>query len=160
MLQVLALCIATILLVTGVTNVAIPQHCTAHNNMPDRTCTPGTINPNVTQQNLKDTVCKPGYSSEIRPPVSYTNKLKTQLIKSYGLTGKSSDYELDHLIPLSIGGAPKDPKNLWPEKWTGKNSAKAKDAIEDKTHRELCKGNLTLVQAQAVFLGNWTKIAN
>jgi hypothetical protein len=33
----------------------------------------------------------------------------------YGLTGTPSAYEEDHLIPLELGGALRNPKNLRPE---------------------------------------------
>jgi hypothetical protein len=32
-----------------------------------------------------------------------------------GLVGNPKDYEEDHLISLELGGAPRDPKNLWPQ---------------------------------------------
>ncbi len=34
-------------------------------------------------------------------------------------------------MPLSIGGAPRDPHNLWPEPRTGPNNAEQKDQLED-----------------------------
>lgn len=79
----------------------------------------GATNPNVTQDNLKTTVCVAGYTDTIRPPVSYTNKLKLQQMVKWGLKGKPSSYEEDHLISLVLGGSPTDPNNLWPERWTG-----------------------------------------
>ena len=133
----------------------IPKQCKIINNMPDNSCTPGAINPEVIQENLKSTVCMSGYSKQIRPSTSYTNPLKIKLMRSYGINGNPSDYELDHLIPLSIGGAPKDPKNLWPQKWNGEKGAKAKDVIERQAHRDLCKGKLTLQQAQSIFISGW-----
>jgi hypothetical protein len=43
---------------------------------------------------------------------------------AYGLTGQRlSDYELDHLIPLELGGAPAEAANLWPEPWNGEPNA-------------------------------------
>ena len=56
----------------------------------DKKVTPGALNKTVTQDNIKTTVCKSGWTATIRPTVSYTNKLKdTQLkttYKSYTLT--------------------------------------------------------------------------
>jgi hypothetical protein len=42
----------------------------------------------------------------------YTNALKLKQMKQYGETGSPSEYKEDHFIPLELGGAPKDPKNL------------------------------------------------
>lgn len=37
--------------------------------LPDSHCTPGALNPKVTTQTLKATICDPhGYTSKIRPP--------------------------------------------------------------------------------------------
>jgi hypothetical protein len=49
------------------------------------------------------------------PRVSYTNALKIEQMPIYELGGSPSLYEEDHLIPLELGGAPRNPKNLWPE---------------------------------------------
>ncbi|MER5175479.1 MAG: hypothetical protein ABJB76_09115 [Candidatus Nitrosocosmicus sp.] len=40
--------------------------------LPDPNCTPGATNPNVTQKNIHQTICVPGYSASIRPDPSYT----------------------------------------------------------------------------------------
>lgn len=88
--------------------------------LPDPVCTPGVTNPDVTQGSIGSTICKSGWTKTIRPPVSYTNKLKAQGIKDYGYTDTNmSDYEEDHFLPLELGGAPRDPKNLWPEPHDG-----------------------------------------
>ena len=111
---------------------------------PDSKLTPGAINPAVTQANIKDNVCKSGWTDTIRPTVTYTNKLKTtqlattykSLVATYG--AEMSGYEEDHLISLQLGGDPKDPKNLWPEPYAGINARK-KDVIETKLKRNDCK---------------------
>jgi hypothetical protein len=36
-------------------------------------------------------------------------------MKQYNETGSIKNYEEDHLIPLELGAAPRNPKNLWPE---------------------------------------------
>jgi hypothetical protein len=67
--------------------------------LPDPSCTPGAINPNATQTTLATTVCKSGWTKTIRPPASYTDKLKREQIAAYGDTDTSSrDYEEDHLL--------------------------------------------------------------
>lgn len=73
----------------------------------------GFRNPEVRQGNLATTVCKAGYSGTIRPPVFYTNVVKREEPRYYKLPGKVSDYQLDHLLSLSLGGSPYDTRNLW-----------------------------------------------
>ncbi|MFI6474846.1 hypothetical protein ACIBL5_31820 [Streptomyces sp. NPDC050516] len=66
--------------------------------LPDPKCTPGALNPKVTQQNLASTVCKSGYTGTIRPPVSITGPEKTANAKSYEYNGPMGDGEYDHLL--------------------------------------------------------------
>jgi hypothetical protein len=107
--------------------------------------TPGVVNPNVTQANIRSTICKTGWTSTIRPPVSYTDALKIKQMKQYGETGSPSDYQEDHLISLEMGGSPTDPRNLWPEPYP---RASQMDQIENQLNSEICDGQLTLAQAQ------------
>src|SRR5258708_1132677 len=81
--------------------------------LPDHNCTPGAINSDVTQDNIDQTICHSGFTKTIRPPVSYTNRLKREQIQEYGFVDTSTkDYEEDHMISLELGGSPSDPKNL------------------------------------------------
>lgn len=95
--------------------VFIPTGCKSIDGLPDSKCTPGVLNDNVTQDNIKDTICQPGFTKTIRPPTKYTTPLEIELMKSYGFDGNCKDFELDHLISLQLGGHPKAVKNLWPE---------------------------------------------
>jgi hypothetical protein len=54
----------------------------------------------------------------------------------YAETGSPSDYEEDHFIPLELGGAPKNPKNLWPEPHS---QSKLSDPLETQLKRKVCK---------------------
>jgi hypothetical protein len=107
--------------------------------------TPGALNPDVTQTTLATTVCVPGYSKRIRPPASYTGELKRRQIREWGLPGGPGDYQEDHLISLSLGGHPTDPRNLWPEP---RPRADEVDRIEIALHDDLCAGRITLLEAQ------------
>src|SRR5476649_2698338 len=69
--------------------------------LPDPNCTTGVINPDVTQDNIDQTICHAGFTKTIRPPVSYTNRLKKKQILEYGFQDTNMrDYEEDHLISL------------------------------------------------------------
>ncbi|MGH3004229.1 MAG: hypothetical protein ACRDM1_16450 [Gaiellaceae bacterium] len=109
------------------------------------TLTPGVLNPAVTQATIGSTVCRRGWTSEIRPPVSYTNALKLRGLRSYRLRGSPSAYQEDHLISLELGGNPTDPRNLWPEPYP---RASEVDRIENELNDGVCSGRLTLAEAQ------------
>lgn len=127
--------------------------------MPDARCTPGATNPTVTQATIHSTICVRGWTATVRPPQSYTRPLKIKQMQAYGYGGQStSRYELDHLIPLEVGGAPRDVRNLWPEPWTGVAGAHAKDLIENALKARVCAGKETLAQAQHDIATNWTLV--
>lgn len=107
--------------------------------------TPGALNPDVTQATIGATVCSPGWTRTVRPPVSYTNDLKRRQLREYGLRGPPSAYQEDHLISLELGGNPTDPRNLWPEPYP---RAAAVDQIENDLNHRVCAGSLSLADAQ------------
>ncbi|MGW4135214.1 hypothetical protein ACWELV_00120 [Streptomyces mirabilis] len=67
-----------------------------------------------------------------------------------------SDYEEDHLVPLELGGAPRDPSNLWPEPHYGTKTAYTKDGTETKLKNAVCNGTITLSAARSAIKNNWT----
>lgn len=106
---------------------------------------PGAINSKVTQTNIHQTICRRGWVKHIRPPSSFTNRLKAQQIAERGLPGDPSDYEEDHIISLELGGAPLDPANLVPQPWP---EAREKDKEENRLNRQVCAGAIGLAEAQ------------
>ena len=124
-------------------------------DLPDSAVTPGTTNPAVTQATINQTICVSGWTKTIRPSTSYTNKLKKQQMASAGLPGDPREYEEDHLISIELGGNPTDPKNLWPELWTGEWGAHKKDVIETRLKRMVCTGKITLAEAQHAIATDW-----
>lgn len=132
-----------------------PGQCHLNGMLPDPVCTPGVINPNVAQANITSTICKSGWTTTVRPPTSYTNPLKIQDIQIYGFVDTNpADYELDHKIPLSLGGNPTDPKNLWPEPI---DQARIKDStVENVLRKAVCAGRITLDAAQRAIATDWT----
>jgi len=125
--------------------------------LPDSACTPGSYNPDVTQSTIHSTICVSGWTSTVRPPTTYTNPLKAQGIIDYGYSDTNmSDYEEDHLVPLELGGAPRDPGNLWPEPHYGTKTAYTKDGVETKLKNAVCAGTITLSSARSAIRSNWT----
>jgi hypothetical protein len=129
---------------------------TSYLPLPDPSCTPGVTNPAVTQATIGSTICVSGWTATIRPPTSYTNKLKQQGIADYGYSDTSmSDYEEDHFLALEDGGDPRDPHNLWPEPHSGDGNSYDKDGVETKVKNAICKGTVTLAAAQHAMLTDW-----
>jgi hypothetical protein len=121
-------------------------------SQPDPSCTPGALNPAVTQATIGQTICVSGYSKSVRPPESITNKEKLASMAAYGDSGSPSDFEYDHLVSLELGGAPNDPRNLWPEPGASPNP---KDSIENTLHRLVCSRQMPLGQAQKIIATGW-----
>ena len=130
----------------------------SHLPLPDPVCTPGVTNPDVRQDTIDSTICVPGWVETVRPPTEFTDLLKIQQIAEYGFTDTRPElYEEDHLISLELGGAPRDPKNLWPEPRNAPfgESASSKDVVEDKLHSMVCDGTAGLVVAQQAIATDW-----
>jgi hypothetical protein len=141
----LDLLLAVLLVAAGVLLFEHGRGSRAHSILADAVRTPGVLNPEVTQGNIRSTICRRGWTSTIRPPTSYTDALKRKQMRQYGETGSLSGYQEDHLISLELGGDPTDPRNLWPEPYP---RAAAVDAIENELNAEVCSGRLTLARAQ------------
>ena len=125
-------------------------------DLPDPNLTPGALNTSITQENIQSTICVKGYTKTIRPPANYTNKLKKLQIIEYGYADTNPQhYEEDHLIPLSIGGSPNDPKNLWPQPRISEWNAQKKDILELKLYKLVCNGTVSLDEARQAISRNW-----
>jgi len=94
--------------------------------LPDPKLTPGDTF-DVTAQD----VCVPGYAKKVRAVPAW---LKRQAYAEYGITQyKTGDYEVDHLIPLSLGGS-NSIRNLWPQSTkTSPWNSYVKDALWEET---------------------------
>ena len=114
------------------------------------------INANVTQDNIGRTICSAGYTSIIRPKTIVTNKIKNQMIIDAGLNPlKAYQYELDHIIPLAVGGHPNDPRNFMLQPWDGEDGAKSKDKLEVRLQCLVCTGAIELRPAQEAIYYDW-----
>lgn len=121
-------------------------------SLPDARCTPGATDPAVNPQTLDETICRVGYTKTIRPPEAITEPEKEASMAAYGDQGPLHDYEYDHLVPLELGGARNDPRNLWPEPGRTPNR---KDELERELHTMVCAGQLSLAAAQRAIATNW-----
>ena len=120
---------------------------------PNSTLTPGAIIPEAT----KSVICVPGYTKTVR---NVPARLKLQVFKEYNTNRKADRYEIDHLISLELGGS-NEIKNLWPESYTTKPlNAYKKDALENRLHKMICSGEITLKEAQDSIAKDWVSLYN
>ena len=130
---------------------------------PDPRCTPGGADPSVTIEVLRNREWKTRclrncQTSEAQKHITY---------RWYGIrapkhnSGNSQVCELDHLVPLELGGAD-GLGNIWPE--CGPNSTaledryfKVKDRVENYLADEVKRGRMSLQAAQRGIASDWTR---
>ena len=118
---------------------------------------PEVLNPDVRQETIGQTICVAGYTTSIRPSTNYTNGIKAKLIRDKGLAASAAnEYELDHHLPLALGGHPRNPRNLVLQPWAGEEGARKKDRLERKLQALVCSGALLLKTARQEIYFNWS----
>src|ERR1044071_9595427 len=97
--------------------------------LPDAKLTPGAVFTNITVEQIT----KKGYANVFNGGVRHVpeSEKKKIFIEYFGKVPDRPGlhYEVDHLISLELGGS-NDPKNLWPETYSGRFNAKLKDKLE------------------------------
>ena len=139
----------TIFVFGFVLSLAVCAHsCQTDGIYPDRECTPGSVYEQVT---LED-ICVPGYSARVRHTTSAT---KRKVYEMYGIPeDRRKQYVLDHLISLQLGGRD-EINNLFPQRRDPKPNSRDKDRIENFLKRSVCKGDMTLKEAQQAIREDW-----
>jgi len=118
-------------------------------SLPNKTITPGGVLKSATLKKI----CTPNYSKTVK---NVPESMKKRVFKAYGITNPAKgEYEIDHLVPLCIGGS-NEFKNLWPQHYDkGTWNAHKKDRLEVRMKRLICTGHLDLKQAQKEMASNW-----
>jgi hypothetical protein len=94
---------------------------------PNADLTPGATSSAVTQENIQQTICTPGYTKSVR---KVSMRTKSKVYAMYKIRKNDhSKYVIDHLIALQLGGS-NNIKNLWPEKKKGAKGSDSKDDVE------------------------------
>lgn len=120
--------------------------------LPNKKLTPGEYDHLIG----KETLCVPNYTSgkdndgdNVR---HVTTKIKNIAFQEYGISKeKRSEYVIDHLVNLSNGGLNTLP-NLWPQP---KEEGHKKDRLENRLHKMVCSGKLSLRTAQEIIRNDW-----
>jgi hypothetical protein len=132
-----------------------PQAVYAHDGaavLPDPQITPGVADPALT----KELLCSATFHTGAARNVPQSQKVRQ--CRAYGISqgcpGKA--YELDHLISIELGGANAD-GNLWPQPVDapGVIGYHTKDVVENRLHKLVCSGVLTLPDAQQCIARDW-----
>jgi hypothetical protein len=111
------------------------------------------LNPAVRQATIGDTICKPGWTKAVRPPSRVMDQIKRDKLRAAGWTDADKNrFELDYIIPLSLGGAPDDPKNFQLEPG---NEVVEKEALEACLPRLVCERRLMLDHARKAVWRDW-----
>lgn len=133
--------------------------CCGHTDeIPNPKITPGVARTDLTVQEI----CKKKWGKDVR---MVTAAMKKQVFTSYGYSGNDDKActpdahgrrcEIDHLISRELGGAD-DIKNLWPQPYGSKPyNAVLKDKLENRLHKEVCSGAITLKKAQTAISSDW-----
>lgn len=113
-------------------------------SMPNTIDTPGAADPAATW----NVIC----NGTTRDRRHVTAAMKAEVLAAYNIQRtQASYYEIDHLVPLAIGGA-NTVANLWPQPWV---EADQKDVLEVELQRRVCRGLLPQAQAQREIAVDW-----
>lgn len=112
------------------------------------------LNPDVALATVRQTICTAGYTKTVRPSTTFTNAIKKRFMREQGIDfdANKDRFELDHIIPLALGGHPRNPHNLALQLWEGPEGAKRKDRLEVKLQ---CSGDVPLNEAQDAIWSDW-----
>jgi hypothetical protein len=118
--------------------------------VPDPTLTPGAVRTTDAGE-----IC----AADTRALRHWSRERDDRIMEEYGLpTGPHPTMEIDHLIPLCLGGSDDD-KNLWPQprrslepQW----NAERKDDLEAKLCHMVCDGEIAVTEAQQAIRDDWT----
>ena len=110
-----------------------------------------TLTPGATATTTREELCGAEFrSSDRNIPIM----LKRQTFDRYGMRPESIGYNVDHLIPVMLGGS-NAPKNLWPQTLSGEWNYQMKNRLERRLHKMVCSQTLTLETAQQEIARDW-----
>lgn len=131
--------------------------------VPDPHCTPGGIDPSVTT----DVLSNPDWRTRCIRDCETSESEKHVTYRWYGIraprrnSGNNQVCELDHLVPLELGGAD-GLGNIWPECGPDATALqnryfKVKDRVENYLADEVKAGHMPLQDAQRGIASDWTR---
>lgn len=109
--------------------------------------------PEVTAETVDSTVCRHGYTRSVRPGSRIMRRIKLALLAAIGAGPEAAPaYQLDHRVPLILGGHPRDLDNLELQPLL---DAQRKNRVERKLGCLVCTGQISLDDARAAIATDW-----
>jgi hypothetical protein len=146
-----ALAANAIAIIAALLSTAIPVNASELAVVPDPTLTPGAV-----RTTDRSEIC----STSTRELRHWSRERDDRILREYGLPpGQHPNYEVDHLIPLCLGGAD-DIRNLWPQPRRSIEAtwnAEKKDDLEARLCQMVCAGEISPATAQAEISDDWTE---
>jgi hypothetical protein len=119
----------------------------------------GMLDERVTQQSVGETICRPGYADTVAPPFDELMAHKEQLLAERGIDAEDGfAFALDRRVPIVLGGSPHAFANLDLLPWAGQQGERRKARAAVMLKRCVCEGKLSLAEAQATIVGNWSAV--
>ncbi|WP_233835061.1 hypothetical protein [Paraburkholderia sp. ZP32-5] len=119
----------------------------------------GMLDERVTQQSIGHTICRPGYADTVAPPFDELMEHKDRLLAARGIGADDGvTFALDRRVPIVLGGSPDARANLDLRPWAGPQGERRKARATVMLKRCVCEGKLSLAQAQATIVGNWSAV--
>lgn len=122
--------------------------------LPDLTCTPGALNPAVTQATLSTTICSSGFYAANQPSQAFSSAGKAAAMVLYASPGPASNYVYNPSISIELGGSNSATTNFWPMP-TAYGVVGDKKVLSSTLHGLVCAGTLPLATAQSAMATNW-----
>src|SRR4051812_31195976 len=101
-------------------------------------------------------VCAADFEASAKPIAKWQRE---QALERYGKRPEDFTGELDHLIPVSLGGT-NDPENVWPIPSSKDMGPEQKKALDVKLHQLVCDKTIKLKDAQDAIRKDWVKAYN
>jgi Putative zinc-finger len=116
--------------------------------LPNRNLTPG-----ATRTVSIGDICSMDHDQVVLP---VPEVLQEKVFEEYGLrNARIENYEVDYLISPGLGGTD-DIRNLWPEpRYNTTWNSFVKDQLEDYLHASVCRGKISLANAQKDVASDW-----
>jgi hypothetical protein len=98
-------------------------------------------------------VCAADFEASVKPMAKWQHD---QALERYGKRPEDFTGELDHLIPISLGGT-NDLENIWPLPPNKDMGPEQKRELDRKLHQLVCDKTLTLKAAHEAIRKDWSR---
>lgn len=141
---------AVLLVLIGAGWILLEPRSKAHEQakaLPNPAFTPGAV-----RRVSLDEICAANDDEVVRKVPA---AMQQRVFGEYGMShAPPGDFEVDYLITPGLGGSD-DVANLWPQPHRSEWNSYVKDQLEDRLHHMVCRGQISLPDAQSAIASNW-----